>query len=61
MKKPILASAIGGSVETVLDKKTGWLFKSNNTEDLANHISPKPQNPSFIAIEVKNKYIYWFH
>lgn len=38
MKKPILASAIGGSVETVLDKKTGWLFKSNNTEDLANHI-----------------------
>lgn len=38
MKKPILASAIGGSVETVLDKKTGWLFKSNNIEDLANHI-----------------------
>ena len=38
MKKPILASAIGGSVETVLDKKTGWLFKSNNAEDLANHI-----------------------
>ena len=38
MKKPILASAIGGSIETVLEKKTGWLFKSNNTEDLANHI-----------------------
>lgn len=38
MKKPILASAIGGSVETVLDKKTGWLFKSNNIEDLANQI-----------------------
>lgn len=38
MKKPILASAIGGSIETVLDKKTGWLFKPNNIEDLANNI-----------------------
>jgi glycosyltransferase involved in cell wall biosynthesis len=38
MKKPILASAIGGSIETVLDKKTGWLFKPNNIKDLANNI-----------------------
>lgn len=38
MEKPILASAIGGSIETVIDKKTGWLFKSNNTEDLADNI-----------------------
>ena len=38
MEKPILASAIGGSIETVIDKKTGWLFKSNSTEDLADNI-----------------------
>ncbi len=38
MEKPILASAIGGSIETVIDKKTGWLFKSNSIEDLADNI-----------------------
>ncbi len=38
MEKPILASNIGGSVETVADGQTGWLFKSNNEKDLANFI-----------------------
>jgi glycosyltransferase involved in cell wall biosynthesis len=38
MEKPILASNIGGSVETVLDNQTGWLFESGNEKDLANFI-----------------------
>ena len=38
MKKPILASAIGGSIETINHEKTGWLFTSNNKEELANNI-----------------------
>jgi glycosyltransferase involved in cell wall biosynthesis len=38
MEKPILASNIGASVETVLDNQTGWLFESGNEKDLANFI-----------------------
>ena len=35
MEKPVLASDIGGSLETVINNKTGWLFKNNDSEDLA--------------------------
>jgi glycosyltransferase involved in cell wall biosynthesis len=34
MGKPVIASAHGGSLETVLDKKTGWLFKPGDSEEL---------------------------
>ncbi len=35
MEKPVLASDIGGSLETVINNKTGWLFKNNDANDLA--------------------------
>ncbi len=38
MEKPVLASDIGGSLETVINNKTGWLFKNNEPEDLAEKI-----------------------
>ncbi len=38
MERPILASAIGGSLETVINNKTGWLFESNKPEDLADKL-----------------------
>jgi glycosyltransferase involved in cell wall biosynthesis len=38
MEKPILASNIGGSIETIIDGQTGWLFESNNEKNLANFI-----------------------
>ncbi len=38
MGKPIIASNIGGSKETVIDKKTGFLFESNNAISLSKHI-----------------------
>jgi len=38
MEKPIIASDIGGSNETVLDNKTGFLFKSGNPESLSKKI-----------------------
>ena len=38
MEKPILSSAIGGSLETIKNEKTGWLFENNNKEDLAKNI-----------------------
>jgi len=34
----VLASDIGGSLETVINNKTGWLFKNNNANDLAEKI-----------------------
>ena len=38
MEKPILASNIGGSNETIIDGQTGWLFKSDDEKDLAKMI-----------------------
>ncbi len=38
MEKPIIASNIGGSKETVIDEKTGFLFESNNAKSLSKQI-----------------------
>ena len=38
MKKPIVASNIGGSKETIVDNKTGLLFQSNNPNSLSEKI-----------------------
>ena len=34
MEKIVIASNIGGSNETIVDKKTGYLFEAGNSEDL---------------------------
>ena len=39
MEKPIIASDIGGSNETIIDEKTGFLFESNNAKSLSKKIS----------------------
>ena len=39
MKKPIIASNIGGSNETIIDNKTGILFESGNTDSLSKKIN----------------------
>ena len=38
MEKPIIASDIGGSNETIIDEKTGFLFESNNAKSLSKKI-----------------------
>ena len=38
MEKPIIASNIGGSNETVINEKTGYLFESNNARSLSQKI-----------------------
>ena len=38
MEKPILASNIGGSNETIIDNKTGFLFESGNSDSLSKKI-----------------------
>jgi len=38
MEIPIIASNIGGSTETIINDKTGFLFKSNDANSLANTI-----------------------
>ena len=38
MESPIIASNIGGSNETVVDEKTGFLFDSNNAKSLSKKI-----------------------
>ena len=39
MKKPIIASNIGGSNETIIDSKTGILFESGNADSLSQKIN----------------------
>ena len=39
MEKVILASNLGGAKETIVDNKTGFLFKANDTNDLSNKLS----------------------
>ena len=39
MEKPIIASDIGGSKETVVDGKSGFLFENNNPESLAENLN----------------------
>ncbi len=38
MEKPIIASNIGGSNETIIDNKTGFLFQNGNPESLSKKI-----------------------
>jgi len=38
MKRITIATALGGSLETVIDGKTGLLVQPNNTDDLANKL-----------------------
>ena len=38
MQRPILASNIGGSKETIINNKTGILFEAGNSEDMAKKI-----------------------
>ena len=38
MKTPIIASNIGGSNETIIDEKTGFLYEAGNAKSLSNKI-----------------------
>lgn len=38
MAKPVVASAHGGSLETVRDGETGWLFRNRDSGDLADKL-----------------------
>ena len=39
MSKPIISSNIGGSTETILDKKSGFLYKSDDPRELAKKLN----------------------
>ena len=39
MEKPIIASNIGGSRETIMDEKTGFLFEAGNSEKLSKKLA----------------------
>ena len=39
MEKPIIASNIGGSKETILNKKSGFLYKHDDPRELAKNLN----------------------
>lgn len=47
MEKPIIASKLGGAMETVIHEKTGFLFEANNYEQLALYIEKIIKMPNF--------------
>ena len=46
MGRPVIATAHGGSLETVLDGQTGWLVKPNNVADLSTALGEALRNPA---------------
>ena len=44
MGKPVIATAHGGSLETVLDGKTGWLVPPQDTDSLSDALTEAIQN-----------------
>ncbi len=45
MARPVIASAHGGSLETVLDGRTGWLFEPGDADGLARAIRKALSQP----------------
>jgi len=65
MEKPIIASNIGGSKETIVEDKTGFLFEAKNSEALAkklNHVLNLEESTlKFIGIEGRKNVIKKFN
>jgi glycosyltransferase involved in cell wall biosynthesis len=65
MEKPIIASNIGGSNETVVDEKTGFLFESGNPKSLSlrilKTISMDEMSLKLIGIEGRKNIIQKFN
>ena len=65
MEKPILASNIGGSKETIIDDKTGFLFEAKNSEALGKkliHVLNLDESTlKFIGIEGRKNVIKKFN
>ena len=45
MGKPVIATAHGGSLETVVTGETGWLVNPSNAEDMARAINEAIADP----------------
>ena len=65
MEKPIVASNIGGSKETIIDDKTGFLFEAKNSEALGKkliHVMNLDESTlKFIGIEGRKNVIKKFN
>jgi glycosyltransferase involved in cell wall biosynthesis len=57
MKKPLIATNIGGTVETVIENETGFLIPPNDAESLAERILYFLSNRPEIAILGHNGYV----
>ena len=65
MEKPIIASNIGGSKETIIDEKTGFLFEAEQPEALSKkliHVLNLDESTlKFIGIEGRKNVIKKFN
>ena len=50
MEKPIIASNIGGSKETIINDKTGFLFENKKSDKLSEKIVHEIIKKSYFAI-----------
>jgi len=66
MGKPVIASAHGGSLETVVDRKTGMLVKPNDATEMAEASKLLLSDPQLAArlgragqLRVREKFVAW--
>ncbi len=55
MERPVIASALGGSLETVLDNETGWLYDGGSAEALAEKLAFALQLPREARLNMGRK------
>jgi glycosyltransferase involved in cell wall biosynthesis len=60
MATPVIATAHGGSLETIKEGETGWLIPHNDPKAMANAIDNALKNPKLLAEASKNAYT-WAH
>jgi glycosyltransferase involved in cell wall biosynthesis len=58
MKKPIIATAHGGSLETVLDGESGWLVPPGDTESLAS-VLRQVMSAQYNLVDISNRGREW--
>ena len=58
MKKPVLASNVGGHRELIKDRETGFLFKAGNIESLQQSITQLYAEPELLRLIAENAF-FW--
>jgi glycosyltransferase involved in cell wall biosynthesis len=60
MQKPVVATALGGALETVLDSETGWLVPIKDSDSMAKAIKRALAWPSYDGPKTRSRIMRYF-